>query len=154
MLFLLCQVATERYAIPANRIVEVLPLVAINRLPQMKPGVAGILHYHGASLLVMDFGMLVSLQPTPTRLSTRVVLLDGLDESGSPRPLGLIAGRATEMLSLAPSAFQVAGESMNTAPFLGPIAWDSRGVVRRVEVDGFATFLRTLQPEVSGLAQP
>lgn len=152
MLFLLCQVATERYAIPANRILEVLPLVAINRLPQMKPGVAGILHYHGASLVVMDFGMLVNGQPTPTRLSTRIVLLEGLDESGSGGPLGLIAGRATEMLSLSPGAFQTAGESMNTAPFLGPIAWDSRGVVRRVEVDGFATCLKRMQPEAASIA--
>ena len=141
MLFLLSQVGSERYAIPASRIIEVLPLVTINRLPQARPGAAGLLHYHGTSVLVIDFGLLVGSQPAPERLSTRLVLL-GVHSQGLPvRALALIAGKATEMSSIPSSSFEPTGEGMTVAAYLGPVAWDRRGVVRRVEVDGFASFL-------------
>ena len=141
MLFLLSQVGSERYAIPANRIVEVLPLVAINPLPQMRPGVAGLLHYHGTSVLVVDFGLLVGTQPTSARLSTRLVLLNVQPQGSSQDPIAFICGKATEMISIASGAFEKTNDGMNRAPYLGPLAWDSRGVIRRVEVDGFASFL-------------
>jgi chemotaxis-related protein WspB len=141
MLFLLSQVGAERYAIPANRIIEVLPLVTISRLPQLRPAVAGLLHYHGTSVLVVDFGLLVGGQPAPSRLSTRLVLLNVQPPGGAARPLALISGKATEMISLPAGSFEATSERMSLAPYLGPVAWDFRGVVRRVEVDGLSSFL-------------
>lgn len=141
MLFLLSQVGSERYVIPANRIIEVLPLVTISPLPQMCPAVAGLLHYHGASVLVVDFGILVGSQPAPARLSTRLVLLEVRTPDGKARPMALISGKATEMISIPPANFEPTSKAMSAAAYLGPVAWDARGVVRRVEVDGFASFL-------------
>lgn len=141
MLFLLSQVSSERYAIPADRIIEVLPLVTISRLPQSRAAVAGLLHYHGSSVLVIDLGLLVGSQPAPSRLSTRLVLLNVQAQGARPRPLALICAKATEMISIPSGSFESTSEATSSAPYLGPVAWDVRGVVRRVEVDGFVHFL-------------
>ena len=42
MLFLLFQLGKERYALPASRVVEVVPLLELKQLPQAPKGVAGI----------------------------------------------------------------------------------------------------------------
>jgi chemotaxis-related protein WspB len=48
MLFLVFKLGTDRYAIEAAQVVEVLPLVGAKHIPGAPAGVAGILDYHGA----------------------------------------------------------------------------------------------------------
>ena len=48
MLFLLFELGTDRYALDARQIAEVLPLVAITQFPQMSPAVSGVFNYRGA----------------------------------------------------------------------------------------------------------
>jgi len=47
MLFLLFQLGQDRYALEASRVIEVLPLVSLKRIPQAPRGVAGLFNYRG-----------------------------------------------------------------------------------------------------------
>jgi len=76
MLFLLFQVGKERYALEAGNVVEVIPMLAIRRLPQSPRGVAGFFVYRGQPVPAVDLGELLFSQPARLRLSTRIIVAD------------------------------------------------------------------------------
>ncbi len=94
MLFLVFELARDRYALDVSQVAEVLPLVAIKQIPQAPPAVAGILNYRGAPVPVIDVSQLTLGRPAERRLSTRIVLVHYPDADGQTRLLGLIAERA------------------------------------------------------------
>jgi chemotaxis-related protein WspB len=135
MLFLLFQIGTERYALEARQVAEVLPLVNIKRIPMTPPGVAGIINYHGTPAPVLDLNELALGEPAPERLSTRIIMAHYHDRAGTRRLLGLIAGRTTETLRREPADFRPAGITPAGAGYLGPVATDERGLIQWVEID-------------------
>ena len=98
MLFLVCQMGRERYAVEASRIVEVVPLVSLKRLPQAPKGVAGVFNYRGQPVPAIDLCELTLGHKAAERLSTRIILVNYPDASGQNHLLGLIAEYATELL--------------------------------------------------------
>jgi hypothetical protein len=53
VLFLVFELARDRYVLDVSQIAEVLPLVAITQIPQAPPAVAGVLNYRGAPVPVI-----------------------------------------------------------------------------------------------------
>src|ERR1700680_3424801 len=96
MLFLVFELARERYVLDVRQIAEVLPLVGIKPLPQTPPAVAGIFNYRGAPLPVIDVSQLTLGRAAERRLSSRIVLVHYPGADGQTRLLGLIAERATQ----------------------------------------------------------
>src|SRR2546421_10050690 len=76
MLFLLFQLGTDRYALEASRVVEVVPLLELKRLPQAPEGVAGIFNYRGQPVPAVDLCALTLGQPARKRLSTRIIIVN------------------------------------------------------------------------------
>lgn len=133
MLFLVFEVGGERYALDANKVVEVVPLVALRRLPQAPRGVAGFFNYHGQPVPAVDLTELLTGQPASEQLSTRILILNYRDGGGTDRLLGIIAERATEMLHKDPAAFRDLGVKVPAAPALGPVLLDTRGSIQRLD---------------------
>ena len=141
MLFLLCQIDDEAYALPAERVVEVLPLVEMKRVRGAPPEVKGSFRYRGAFVPVVDLGQLEIGRPAPMRMGTRIVLVElrGVPGCGPRVLVGLVAERATETLRCEPSAF-------------APFAIAPRGLVQRLDIDALLParlreFLFTSQEE-------
>jgi len=130
MLFLLFQLGEERYALQANRVVEVLPLLELRPLPQAPKGVAGIFNYHGRPVPAVDLCALTLGQPASERFSTRIILVNYPDDRGTNHLLGLIAERATEMLRKDVGEFLDSGVKLSEAPYLGPILMDNKSPVQ------------------------
>ena len=130
MLFLLFQLGPDRYALEANRVVEVVPLLALKRLPQAPVGVAGIFNYRGRPVPAVDLSRLTLGEPAAERLSTRIVVVRYPDLSGRVHLLGLIAEQATETLRTDPGDFLDSGIRLNSAPYLGPVLMDGRGPIQ------------------------
>lgn len=141
MLFLLCQTSAGRFLIPGQRILEVLPMVAVSPLAGMAQGMVGVMRCRGASVPVLDLTELTTGAPAPCRMTTRVVLLNRNPESATEQLFGVIAERATRTIALQPDQFSEAMSDSGTFPFLGPLAWDAGVAVRRVEVDRLADLL-------------
>ena len=55
------------------------------------------------------------------------------DRTGATRLLGLIAERATETIRRDPADFVASGVTGHGAPYLGPVATDSRGLLQWVD---------------------
>ena len=134
MLFLLFQIGTDRYAIDARQVVEVLPPLAVKRIPLAPSSVTGLIDYHGQAVPLVDLGRLATGRATRSRLSTRIVLVDYPDPRGGTRLLGLLAERVTETLSRDAADFQPSGLTPADARWLGPVASDLHGLVQWVQL--------------------
>ena len=139
MLFLVFELARDRYVLDVSQVAEVLPLVSIKQIPQAPPAVAGILNYRGAPVPVIDLSQLALGRPSARRLSTRIVLVHYPDQTGQTHLLGLIAEKATRTARHEPSDFVASGVTNDGAPYLGPVVTDARGLLQWIDV-------RTLLP--------
>jgi chemotaxis-related protein WspB len=135
MLFLLFQLGEERYALDAGQVAEVLPLVGIRPIPRAPPEVAGLFNYRGSPVPAIDLCQLTLGRAARRRLNTRIVLVHYRGDDGTVHLLGLIAEKATETLRREAADFTASGVKGTAAPYLGPVAKDTRGLVQRIEVN-------------------
>lgn len=151
MLFVLFQLGHDRYALEASRVVEVLPLLGLKRLPQAPRGVAGIFVYRGQRVPAIDLCELTLGRPAVEHLSTRILLVQHHKMSGrvEPSPLradrpgtgaagegqlfGLIVERATGTLRRDEKDFVAAGNELGAASFLGPVLLDEQGEIQLLD---------------------
>ena len=129
MLFLLFQLGRDRYALEASRVIEVLPLVELKRIPDSPRGVAGIFNYRGRPVPAVDLSDLTLGQPASERLSTRIIVIQYPDEHGKNQPLGLIAEHATEIIRRESREFVEPGLKLGAPEYLGPVLMDARGPI-------------------------
>jgi chemotaxis-related protein WspB len=133
MLFLLFQLGNDRYALEAGRVVEVVPYLALKKIPQAPKGVAGLFNYRGRSVPAVDLCELTLGHPAGERLSTRIIIVNYSSANGRTHLLGLIAEHATEMLRKNADDFVPAGVNIDAAPYLGPVLMDSRGAIQWIQ---------------------
>ena len=133
MLFLLFQLGKDRYALSANSVVEVVPLLALKRLPAAPKGVAGMFNYRGRPVPAIDLCELATGIAASERLSTRIIIVNYRHEDGTDRLLGLIAENTTEMLRKNTKDFVDSGVNLASAPYLGPMLMDSKGVIQWID---------------------
>ena len=139
MLFLLFQLGSDRYALPAGEVAEVLPLVSLKAVPGTPPGVAGLMDYRGTAVPVIDLSALALGRPAARRVSTRVLMVKYPLPGGEMRLLGVIAERATETIARQPADFQPTGLAGDDTRYLGPVAHDPRGLIQRIEIGALLT---------------
>jgi chemotaxis-related protein WspB len=135
-LFLLFRIGSERYALRATEVAEVLPRVALKPIARAPQWVAGVFAYRGAVVPVIDLSALTFGQPAEARTSTRLVLVNYRpDDAESAQWLGLILEQATDTLRCHPEDFQPYGLDNREAPYLGPVREDVHGLVQWVRVN-------------------
>lgn len=132
MLFVLFKLGNDRYALEASRVIEIVPLLELNRIAAAPKGVAGIFNYRGRPVPALDLRALALGSPAEERLSTRIIIVKHPDGRGGERLLGLIAENATEMLRKDPAAFVDSTLQGAASPHLGPVLMDERGIVQLV----------------------
>lgn len=132
MLFVLFHLGPERYALDAQRVVEVVPLLALKRLPQAPRGVAGMFIYRGRPVPALDLCELTLGRPAVEHLSTRIIIVNHTSPGGEEQWLGLIAERATEILRRDEKDFVDAGLRITSASFLGPMLTDTQGTIHLI----------------------
>jgi chemotaxis-related protein WspB len=130
MLFLLFQLGKDRYALEASRVVEVVPLLELKKIPQAPKGFAGVFNYRGRPVPAIDLCQLSLGHPAAQRLSTRIIVINCSDARGRGQMLGLIAEHATETLRKEASDFVEPGFKFESAPYLGPILLDPKGAIQ------------------------
>ena len=134
MLFLCFQLGDDRYALDCNQVVEVVPLLGLKRIPQAPRAVAGVFNYRGAPVPVVDLSELALGRPAHRHMSTRIVVVRYPDSEGTEHLLGLIAEKATETVRRDAADFRDSGVVNEDAPYLGPVAADSKGLLQWIEV--------------------
>jgi chemotaxis-related protein WspB len=136
VLFLVIRLGADRYAIETSQVVEVLPLVRLKELPGAPEGVAGVMNFRDSAVPVVDLNRLALGSPTPSRLTTRIVIVRYEAEDSM---LGLLVPEAAEALRLDADAFVDAGVATDGARYLGDVLTTPDGVVQRVTVAALLT---------------
>ncbi|WP_433767367.1 chemotaxis protein CheW [Pseudomonas putida] len=135
VLFLVFHIGSERYALRATEVAEVLPRVALKPIAHAPHWVAGVFAWRGAVVPVIDLSALTFGTPAQARTSTRLVLVHYQSDEGTPAQLlGLILEQATGTLRCDPADFQPYGLDNPRAPYLGPVRKDEQGLLQWVRV--------------------
>ncbi|WP_339454144.1 chemotaxis protein CheW [Pseudomonas sp. EA_5y_Pfl2_R50] len=135
-LFLLFRIGSERYALRATEVAEVLPRLPLKPIARAPQWVAGVFAYRGAVVPVIDLSAVTFGHPAEARTSTRLVLVHYCpDDSRPAQCLGLILEQATDTLRCSPEDFQPYGLDNREAPYLGPVREDAQGLVQWVRVN-------------------
>lgn len=156
MLLLTFRIGNDLYALEARRAVEVVPLVALQRIPEAPRGVAGLFNYRGEPVVAVDLCELILGRPARPALSTRILVVNTAPAaSGARQLLGLIAERATEILRCEPQALAEPARPQG-APYLGPILMDARGMIQLLQPEHLplATPAGALTPRTEARPQP
>ncbi|MGD9386042.1 MAG: chemotaxis protein CheW [Thioalkalispiraceae bacterium] len=135
MLLLSFHIGSERYAVSAKQIIEILPLTSIKRIPRAPAYVAGLLDYRGLPVPVIDLCQLINEQDCSKVLSSRIILINYKAGDGKVHPLGLIAEKVTETLNIAEEHFTSSGISMEGMAYLGGVAKNNGSMVQYIEID-------------------
>ncbi|WP_426206122.1 chemotaxis protein CheW [Pseudomonas sp. TWP3-1] len=135
-LFLLFRIGSERYALRATEVAEVLPRLPLKPIARAPEWVAGVFAYRGTVVPVIDLSALTFGQPAEARTSTRLVLVNYRGDDAQPAQwLGLILEQATDTLRCSPEDFRPYGLDNRQAPYLGPVREDAHGLVQWVRVN-------------------
>src|SRR3954471_21304382 len=117
MLAIIFRVSEARFAIPCQRIIKVIPLVALAPAQHGPPELLGSLVYRGALTPVLDLCRLLAGYSCPNRLGSRIILSNlRLRNSGSFGS-GLLAEDVTEARDL--TITPLAGGAQTAGPYLG-----------------------------------
>jgi chemotaxis-related protein WspB len=135
MLFLLCEVENERYALDVRQIAEVLPLVHIQRAPQAPAEIAGLLNYRGVPVPVVHLSVLLHGRPAALRASSRVVILRCVDPDGATQLIGLVAEHAIQTIRRDPSDFLPSGIGDGKAAATADAASGETSLIQWLDVD-------------------
>ncbi|MGH8384219.1 MAG: chemotaxis protein CheW [Pseudomonas sp.] len=134
-LFLVFRIGSERYALQAVEVAEVLPRLPLKPIAHAPHWVAGVFAYRGVVVPVIDLCALTFGEPAQARTSTRLVLVHYRPNEGAPTQLlGLILEQATDTLRCNPADFQPYGLDNQQAPYLGPVREDAQGLLQWVRV--------------------
>ena len=134
MLVLTFQLGDERYALDVRNVVEVIPLVALRRVPRAPKHILGVFQYRGRVTPVLDLCALATGKRAQHVMSTRVIVVDLAVDGGRGQLLGVAAERVTDAVEMAAASLQPAGVKVDDAPFLGQMVATENGLVQLVKV--------------------
>ena len=121
MLLLLFRVAGNAYGVEARRVVEVVPRVELRAVPHAPAYLAGMFHYRGSIIPVIDMGLLMGSAACRTSLDTRIIVSDYPVANGARVLLALLAERVNELKDVPADREACPAMHMAEAPYLGPI---------------------------------
>ncbi|MBT5231956.1 MAG: purine-binding chemotaxis protein CheW [Methylococcales bacterium] len=135
MLLLLFQSGKDRFALNVKQVVEIIPLVRLEKIPHAPDCVTGVFNFRGGPTPVLDLNRMISGESCAQRLSTRIILLDHVASNSSHRVIGLMAEQVTETIKCEKSEFKNIGVSTGDAPFLGGVSTDHQGMIQLIHVE-------------------
>ncbi len=143
MLYVLFRIGGEKYAIDADRVVEVVPMVRFKEIPRAPEWVRGLFLYRGLAVPAIDLNMMCGFAPAKNALSTRIMMVKYREEL-----LGLIAEGATDTTGRAGNRPQAPGVAVPDAPFLGEVESDGGSIVQHIRIE------ELLRPEAQAILYP
>ena len=139
-LFLMFNIGSERFALRATEVAEVLPRLPLKPIAHAPLWVAGIFAHRGALVPVIDLSALTFGKPAQARTSTRLVLVNYQPQPWvEARWLGLILEQATDTLRCDLGEFKPYGLDNREAPYLGLVREDALGLMQWIGVNELLT---------------
>lgn len=130
MLLLLFEIARERYALDVSKIIEIVPLVTLRKIPASPDYVAGLMNYRGKGTPVIDLSQLVASIPHENAFSTRIIVVKYPVAESDAEPLALIANNVTETVRSRLTKSPPAGVLMDRSLYDGEIMPETNDMIQ------------------------
>lgn len=131
MMVLLFSVAGDRYGIGVAHVSEVVPAIALQKLPWATEYVVGLLNYRGQVVPVIDLSQIIVGGSSRPCLSTRIILV----KCSLGRLVGLMAEDVREAVAIDESSISEPGVPPRAGMFSGRIAFYDQNMIQLVEVE-------------------
>lgn len=138
MLFLQFYMDDARYVMAAREVIEVIPMVKLQPLPQVPPHITGLLCYRGKSVPVVDLCQLLLNRPCNQRLSTRIIVAKA-ERNNVSRTIGLVVEKSTETRKFEESEFFDPGIENPATPYQDGVTRDKEGLIQRITAQSMFT---------------
>ena len=139
---LLFSIGNRRYAMDTSYVVEVIPKIQIQKIPQVVDYVLGLINFGGIPIPVVDLSLLVIKTPCIEKLHSRIILL-----KNKSHQIGILGERVTEVREMPNDAFCDSGVLWKDLTFMGGIANLKDEVIQEINVpklfDSLANILET-----------
>jgi chemotaxis-related protein WspB len=134
----------EMYVIKCQRIKEIVPMVALKRVPHAPACVAGLFNYRGMIVPVVDLRQFIDEIPCEIRMSTRIILVDYVRDDAKPSIFGIMAERVTEASEKPDSAFIPPSISIPNASYLAGVMMENKEMIQLIDLDRLPDHLQFL----------
>ncbi len=142
MLYVLCRIGQDAYAISSDAVERVLPFATLKALPGGARGLTGLLNYQGTSVPVVDLCLLLGGTSAREISGTRLLLcpLEGLRNGR----IALLVEHVSEVIRLTEADFKPSGATGDEC--VEKVASNSGRLIQRIEVPAIlpAEILATL----------
>lgn len=130
MLYVLCRIGQDAYAISSEAVERVLPFATLKTLPGGVRGLTGLLNYQGVSIPVVDLCLLLGGTPARELAGTRLLLcpVEGLRNGR----IALLVEHVSEVVRLAESDFRPSGAVGDEC--VDKVASNGGRLIQRIEV--------------------
>ena len=135
MLLLSFHIGSERYALTATDIVEILPLASLKQIPLAPSFVLGLLDYRGMPVPIIDLCQLTEQRNCNKVLSSRIILVNYQGANKQFHTLGITAEKVTGTINIKHKDFYNSGITLEEAPFLGAVANKDDSTIQFIEVN-------------------
>jgi chemotaxis-related protein WspB len=135
MLLLLFEIGSDRYALDARQIIEVVPLVRLKLIPNTPDHIAGLMNYRGAAIPVIDLCRLLTDIPCENSFSTRIIIVKHPVENNGEVFLALMANNVTETVQTSLEAMPPSGTIMAETLYGGGSGSDSSELIQWFDVE-------------------
>jgi len=128
-------IGDDRYALECRQVIEIVPRVALRRVPRAPHAVAGLMNYRGAAVPVIDVCRLMLDRPCMQQLSSRIIIVPYHGTDSREHMLGLMVERVLETLQQRNVVTADPGISVTEAPYLGKIAVEKGSMTQLLRID-------------------
>jgi len=135
MLILGLSIGDERYGVEATQVIEVVPLIALRKVPLADKCIRGIFNYRGYPTPVVDLCQLFENRDCENSLSTRIIIIEYTALTGIKRSIGLIAEKITNVTSCEVSDMENSGIHQDQNDFLGLIYTHNTEMIQLIDTN-------------------
>lgn len=130
MMVLMFRVDDNRYGINVVEVVEVVPCVALQKLPRSPANIAGLLNYRGHVVPIIDGSRLLGDRSVRPCLSSRIIMVRaGKMKSGC---IGLLAEHVTETRKIDNDRFTDASMGAGCCSLVDKVVLDELGMIQHI----------------------
>lgn len=134
MLLLLFEIGSDRYALNARQIIEVVPLVRLKQIPNTPDYVAGLMNFRGTVIPVIDLCRLLTPFSCENSFSTRYIIVKYPVENKGEVLLALMANNVTETVQTDLTSIPSSGTILAEVLYGGQPGSDSSELIQWLDV--------------------
>lgn len=135
MLLLTLNIGSERYAIDARHIIEVIPLVKIEHVPRVDASIVGIFNYRGTPVPVIDLCIFFDNRKCRDSLGSRIIITQIKMPDESDKVIGLMAEQMTEVIKCNEKDFNSNGIQSGNARFLQKVYQCGNDILQIIDIN-------------------